>query len=320
MSRGPAQPDEVAPDERDAASPTLIDPPGRQGPGPLDAATIGALELTLARRASGALPGEHLAAGLGSGTELQQLRPYVEGDDVRHLDAAASARTGEPHVRLHVPERALTTWIALDVSASMAFGSRDRLKSDVAEGVVRVVARLTVRRGGRVALLRWGGPDVTTLLPPAGGRPALGAIDRVLAEGVAPDHLPAAENLEQALGRLHRVARRPGMVVVIGDLRDGSGWERRLSLLSRRHRLLVAEIGDPLEQRLPDVGVVTMEDPETGERLEVDTSSPLLRARFAAAEQERRTAVAQALRRARARHLVIDSEGDWLRALGRGLA
>lgn len=305
-------------DARDANG--LTPPPARQGPGPVHAATVGALELTLARRASGLLPGEHVAAGLGSGTELHQLRPYVEGDDVRHLDPAASARSGEPHVRVHVPERTLTTWIVLDVSASMAFGTRGRLKSDVAEGVVRVLSRLTVRRGGRVALLRWGGPGAPAMLPPAGGRAALGAIDRALGEGVAVDGRPPADDLARALERVHRVARRPGMVVVVGDLRDPSGWERRLSLLGQRHRLLVAEIVDPLERRLPDAGTLVMEDPETGERLEVDTSSPGLRERFAAAEDDRRAAVAGALRRVRARHLVVDSDGDWLRSLGRGLA
>ena len=101
----------------------LIVPPGRQGPGRLPADAVARLDLALRRRASGVLPGDHLTAGLGAGTELAQLRPYEPGDDVRRLDAAASARTGAPHVRLQVPERAITTWLVLDVSASMAFGT-----------------------------------------------------------------------------------------------------------------------------------------------------------------------------------------------------
>src|SRR6201999_3289873 len=104
--------------------------------------------LRATRRAGGRLPAERRAAGAGSGTELAQLRPYAPGDDPRRLDPAASARTGVPHVRQHVPERALTTWIVLDLSASMAFGTGERLKSDVAEGVAGVVGRLAVRRGG----------------------------------------------------------------------------------------------------------------------------------------------------------------------------
>ena len=117
---------------------------------------VEALDLVVARRTAGVLPGDRRAAGVGAGTELAQLRPYEPGDDVRHIDPAATARTGEPHVRVHVPERTLTTWIVLDVSPSMAFGTANRLKSDVAEGVALVVARLAVRRAGRVALMTFG--------------------------------------------------------------------------------------------------------------------------------------------------------------------
>src|SRR6185312_11307474 len=110
----------------------LRPPAARQGPGPLPQGLIAGLDLVIARRAAGALPGDRRAAGLGAGTELAQLRPYEVGDDVRQLDPAATARTGIPHVRLHVPERTLTTWLVIDVSPSMAFGTADRLKWDVA--------------------------------------------------------------------------------------------------------------------------------------------------------------------------------------------
>src|SRR3954447_9059391 len=141
--------------------PALVSPAGRQGPGALPAALVDALDLAMARRAAGVLPGERKAPGVGAGTELFQLRPYVPGDDVRQLDPSASARTGVPHVRLQVPERALTTWLVIDVSPSMAFGTADRLKADVAEGVGLVLGRLAARRGG-------GGAPVTS--GPAGGR------------------------------------------------------------------------------------------------------------------------------------------------------
>ena len=125
------------------------DPRGPPGPGPDPARRWStALDLVVARRAAGALPGDRRAAGVGTGTELAQLRPYEVGDDVRQIDPAATARTGEPHVRLHVPERTLTTWLVLDVSPSMAFGTADRLKADVAEGVALVLGRLAVRRAG----------------------------------------------------------------------------------------------------------------------------------------------------------------------------
>src|ERR671928_2136201 len=145
----------------------LVRPAGRQGPGALPAGLVDALDLAIARRAAGVLPGERKAPGVGSGTELFQLRPYEPGDDVRQLDPAASARTGIPHVRLHVPERALTTWLVLDVSPSMAFGTARRLKSDVAEGVALVMARLAVRRAGRVALMTFGAETSRLLRPRA---------------------------------------------------------------------------------------------------------------------------------------------------------
>ena len=146
----------------------LRPPDGRQGPGPMPGALLRMLDLALVRRAGGTLPGDHLAPGAGTGTELVQLRPYQVGDDVRQIDAAATARTGVPHVRLQVPERTLTTWLVIDVSPSMAFGTAQRLKADVAEGVAIAVARLATRRGGRAGLLRAG----------AGGRAAAAAARR----------------------------------------------------------------------------------------------------------------------------------------------
>jgi uncharacterized protein (DUF58 family) len=298
----------------------LVPPPGRQGPGALPGSLVEALDLVLARRAAGVLPGERRAAGLGDGTELAQVRPYQVGDDVRRLDAAASARTGLPHVRDHVPERTLTTWILLDVSASMAFGTGPRLKSDVAEGVVEVVGRLAVRRAGRVALLTCGAP-VTRLLPPRNGRRALVALRRAVAQGVATDGTPPpADALATALRRLGRVARGPGLVVVVSDFREEGGeWARALRALGGRHDLLAVEVLDPREGELPDAGQLVLVDPETGRRLEADTTSAALRRDFAAAELARRDALKSALRRAGARHVELATGADWLRTLGRGL-
>src|SRR5439155_7620534 len=158
-------------DPRGGGLSALVVPAGRQGPGPLPTALVEALDLAIAKRAAGVLPGERRGPGVGVGTELSQLREYQPGDDVRQLDPAASARTGVPHVRLQVPERALTTWLVLDVSPSMAFGTADRLKADVAEGVVLVLGRLATRRGGRVGMLT-SGARVQRFLPPRSGRGA----------------------------------------------------------------------------------------------------------------------------------------------------
>ena len=296
---------------------TLIDPPGRQGPGPLANEAVARLDLGLARRAGGPLPGERRAPGVGAGTELAQLRPYEPGDDPRQLDAAASARTGIPHVRQHVPERALTTWIVLDLSASMAFGTGLRLKSDVAEGVASTVGQLAVRRGGRVAVVTAGAPESSTL-PPRSGRGAFASVRRLVGAGVAPDEAEVTLPLPAALDRASRLARTRGLVTVVSDFRD-DGWQAPLRALAQRHTVTAIEIVDPREAELPDVGQLVLMDPETGETVEADTSSPGVRDAFAAAEAERRDAVAAAIRRARAHHVTLSTDDDWLRELARVL-
>jgi uncharacterized protein (DUF58 family) len=298
------------------ANASLHVPPARQGPGPLPAPLVDALALSLARRGAGALPGDRLAPGVGSGTELAQLRPYQIGDDVRQLDPAASARTGIAHVRLQVPERILTTWLVLDVSASMAFGTADRLKSDVAEGVAQVVARAATRHGGRLAALTAGGPE--RILPPRGGPHAKIGLRRLIEEGVAVDGV-ADRGMGPVLHRVGRLARQPGLVVVVSDFRGPLDWQRPLRGLGARHRLLAIEIRDPREERLEPVGRLSLVDPETGALLEVDTSRRALRERFELFAAEERAGVATALRRAGADHVVLSTKGDWLRALGRAL-
>lgn len=298
---------------------TALRPPaGQQGPGPIPHGLLQALDLIVARRASGALPGDRRAAGLGSGTELAQLRPYEIGDDVRQLDAAATARTGVPHVRLHVPERTLTTWIALDLSPSMAFGTARRLKSDVAAGVVHVIGRLAIRRAGRVALMTFGA-GAPRLLPPRAAKPGIVALRRALEAGVAPDGRHEPHALADALRRIGRVATQPGLVVVISDWRDEDDWTRALGALAVRHSVVAIEVRDPREAAIPAVGRLALVDPETGERIEVDTSRAAVRERYAALERDRRARIARELRRLAVEHIVLSTDRDWLSDLGRRL-
>jgi uncharacterized protein (DUF58 family) len=298
---------------------TLLEPPAaRQGPGPIAQPLVEALDVSVNRLVARMLPGDRRAAGVGVGTELAQLRPYQVGDDVRHIDAAASARTGQTHVRLHVPERALTTWIVLDVSPSMAFGTARRLKADVAEGVALVFGRLGVRRAGSVGLVAFGaGP--AHVLPPRGSKPGMVALRRTLAEGVARDGGHDPGGLADALRRLTRLARQPGLIVVVSDFRDQHAWERPLGSLRTRHSALAVEIVDPREAELPAVGRLALVDPETGASMEVDTSSRRLRRRFAELERARRESVARELRRLRVGHVSLSTDEEWLLALGRHL-
>ncbi len=300
-------------------TPAVLEPPAaRQGPGPLAQPLIESLDLALSRLVARTLPGDRRASGVGPGTELAQLRPYEIGDDVRHIDPAATARTGQPHVRLHVPERALTTWLVLDVSPSMAFGTAERLKADVAEGVALVFGRLGVRRAGSVGVVAFGAA-APRMLPPRGAKPGIVALRRMLDEGVAPDGEHHTAGLADALHRVARMARQPGLVVVISDFRDQHGWQRAMGALRIRHSVLAAEIVDPREAEVPAVGHLALIDPETGTRIDVDTSNRRVRERFAALERERRETLTRELRRLRVDHVTLSTDQNWLLALGRHL-
>ena len=281
---------------------------------------VEALEPAVNRLVAQLLPGGRRAVGVGFGTELAQLRPYETGDDVRHIDAAASARTGTLHMRVHVPERTLTTWIVLDLSPSMAFGTARRLKADVAEGVALVFGRLGLRRAGSVGVVAFGvGPDAWRILPPRGSKPGMIALRRLLAEGVAQDREgeASAHELAGALGRVNRLATRPGLVVVISDFRDQQDWESPLGALRLRHATVAVEVADPREGELPAAGRLALVDPETGELIQVNSSGARLRERFAALERERRERIAAELRRLGIRHVRLSTDQDWLVELGR---
>ena len=304
----------------------LRPPDARQGPGPMPNGLVEALEPAVNRLVAQLLPGGRRAVGVGFGTELAQLRPYETGDDVRHIDAAASARTGTLHIRVHVPERTLTTWIVLDLSPSMAFGTARRLKADVAEGVALVFGRLGLRRAGSVGVIAFGvgggeeadEADARRILPPRGSKPGMIALRRLLAEGVAPDRAEAGSphELAGALGRINRLATHPGLVVLISDFRDQEDWERPLGALRLRHATVAVEVADPREGELPAAGRLALVDPETGELIQVNSSHGRLRERFATLERERRERIAAELRRLGIHHVRLSTDQDWLLELG----
>jgi uncharacterized protein (DUF58 family) len=288
----------------------------------MPAALVDALDARVNRLVSRTLPGSRRAVGVGLGTELAQLRPYEPGDDVRHIDAAGSARTGTLHVRMHVPERALTSWIVLDRSASMAFGTAERLKADVAEGTALVFGRLGVRRAGSVGVVAFGAGEAErpTILPPRGSKPGMIALRRLLAEGAATDGHSDPKALDGGLARVLKLAAQPGLVVVISDFRDQQEWERPLGALRLRHATVAIEVSDPRESELPGMGRLALVDPESGELVQVNSSSGRLRERFAALERERQAHVAAELRRLGVPHIRLSTDEDWLLELGRRLS
>jgi len=283
------------------------------GPGPLPGALLRALDVTIGRRVGGLLAGDYRSAQLGVGTELAQVRPYIPGDDdVRRLDWNVTARTGEPHVRVHLAERVLVSWLVLDTSPSMRFGTADRRKADVAEGAAIALGHVATRRGNRLGVVTFGDDDPRQL-PPRQGRLGLIGLLEALRREDAP--APGPTSLGEALRRTGAVARQRAFVVVVSDFRGPRDWRKPLLTLAGRHDVLALEIRDPREQELPNVGELFLVDPETGRQLRVDTRSRRLRERFAAAAAAERDEVAHVLAAAGVRHQVLSTEGDWLRTL-----
>jgi len=287
--------------------------PARPGPGPMPEALLRALDVSIGRRVEGLLAGDFRSTVLGPGSELALIRPYVPGDDVRRIDWNATARTNETHVRVDLAERVLVTWLVLDLSPSMRFGTADRLKVDVAEGVAIAVGHLATRRGNRLGVVAFGGPDLQTL-PPRPGRPGLLGLLAALQNDPAPAER-AATSISEAIARAGALARQRSLVVLVSDLRGARTWRGPLLDVAGRHDVLVVEIRDPREQRLADVGILWVVDPETGRQLRVDTRSLRLRERFEAAAAQERADVARELASVGARHVVLSTEGDWLRPL-----
>lgn len=277
------------------------------------AALLRKLELRVHKRVDGRLNGEYRSAALGQGTELAQLRPYTIGDDVRDLDWNATARTGEPHVRVHVAERALTTWMVIDESASMGFGTQDHTKADIAHGVALALAHTASKHVNRIGVMTFGGPDLAATRPPAQGR--VGLLGVMEALGRATHHGPPAEELASVLGRLGRVAKGRCLVIVISDLRGPRDWKYELGLLAHKHTVVVIEPRDRREMEIPDVGEVEFLDPETGEVLRVDTRHSGLREEFQTEAAKERTEVRADVLEAGAEHVVLTTTGDWLAPL-----
>ena len=296
------------------ALPALDRTRAKPGPGPVPAELLRALDLTVARRTAGLVDGDHRASRLGRGSELAQVRPYAEGDDIRRIDWNATARQNELHVRIDVAERAVSTWLLLDVSASMGFGTGRRRKADVVEGVGLALAHITSRRGNRVGALTFGGSSPIAVPQRQGRRGLVGAL---LAARQAPEtEQLGATSLGQALHRLNAVAKQRGVVFVVSDFLGPRDWRGPLLRLAARHEVTAVEIRDRREHELPDVGHLWLVDPETGRRIQVDTRRAKTRNAFAAAAEADRADVARELTSLGVAHCVLTTDEDWLRTLG----
>jgi uncharacterized protein (DUF58 family) len=274
------------------------------------------LELTVRNKLDGLLQGNYLGLVPGPGTEAGEARPYVFGDDVRRMDWPVTARTTVPHVRQTVADRELETWLVVDLSPSMDFGTALAEKRELVLAAITAVVHLTVRGGNRVGAVVGNG-EQRYVVPARGGRAhARHLLRRIASTPRASAGGPA--DLAALVETLRRPQRRRGLVAVVSDFLDGTAgdgplsWERPLRGLSSRHQLLGIEVLDPRELELPRAGLVTFVDPETGRQLEVQTSDPALRAKYAAAAGRQRQRIAVGLRHAGAAHLQLRTDRDWL--------
>ena len=196
----------------------------RPGPGAMPEGLLRALDVSIGRRVEGLLAGDFRSNLLGTGTELAMMRPYVPGDDVRRIDWNVTARTGEPHVRVDLAERVLVTWLVLDTSVSMQFGTADRRKADVAEGVAVAIGHLATRRGNRLGVVTFGAEE-SRAIPPMQGRAGLVGMLTALRSEPAVDG-PGTTDLAAALRKTGALARQRSLVVVVSDFRGERDWRR----------------------------------------------------------------------------------------------
>jgi len=274
------------------------------------------LELTISRKLDGLLQGDYRGLVPGHGSDLGEAREYQPGDDTRRIDWNVTARMQVPHIRETIADRELETWLLVDQSASLDFGTADCEKRDLAVNGAASVGFLTARSGNRLGAILLRPGEAPVVVPARSGRAHLQAllhnvITAPRKEGAGPTDLAAG------LERLGATMRRRGLAVVISDWLDPTEWSMSLRRLAVRHDLLAIEVVDPREMTLADVGMLHVVDPETGRVRELQTSDAGLRERYAAAAQQQRDEISAAIRSAGGSHLVLRTDEDWLGALVR---
>jgi len=271
------------------------------------------LEWTVLRRLDGLLQGDHRTLMRGAGLDLADLREYQHHDDVRHIDWNVTARLQQPYVRQFTEDRELSAWFLVDLSASVDFGSNRFTKRTVAREFVAVLARLLTRRGNRVGALLYGN-NVDTVVPARGGRVhVLELLQRMAARPA--EAAAGATDLRELLLAAQRTIKRRSTIFIVSDFISPTGWERALGHLAQRHEVTAVRLFDALEMDLPDIGLVTMRDAETGEQIVVDTHNRRFRERFQAAAERRETALREALAKAGVDTLELGTDDDLVDAV-----
>ena len=271
------------------------------------------LEWTVIRRLDGVLHGDYRTVFRGYGLDLADLREYQYHDDVRHIDWNVTARLQTPYVREYNEEREIAAWLLLDLSPSVDFGSRDVRKRNVSAEFMALLARLLTRRGNRVGALLYG-DSVDAVIPARGGRRhVLHILHAILTRPEQPQS--AATQLSDLLGTALQMVARRSLIFVVSDFISTPGWEKPLARLAQRHEVIAVRLYDPLEMTLPDLGLLVMQDAETGEQIFVDTHDRGFRKRFAAVAAKREAELRAAFRNAGVDALELSTEGDLVDAV-----
>ncbi|MGI3785282.1 MAG: DUF58 domain-containing protein, partial [Janthinobacterium lividum] len=274
------------------------------------------LEWKVVRQLDGRVQGGHRTARRGSGLDFAGLRPYVEGDDARHIDWNVTARLDEAQVREFTEDRELTSWLVLDRSASMTVGGPDRGKQDVLGELALVLARLLGRGGNRVGAVLYGA-GTARIVPPGTGRRQALRIGHELARttpGPGTSTPGQTTDLAAMLSAVAALARR-SLVVVVSDFIGTGDWERPLMQLSHRNEVVALRVVDAADDALPEVGLVVVEDAETGEQVLIDSGDPWFRARFREGVDAREAELGAGMRRAGVPLHRVDTAHDLMTTL-----
>ncbi|MEM7414631.1 MAG: DUF58 domain-containing protein [Gemmatimonadota bacterium] len=256
--------------------------------------------------------GEYHSVFKGRGMNFAEVREYQYGDDIRSIDWNVTARSGTPFVKIFEEERELTVMLVVDVSASGEFGSRERLKSEVAVEICALMAFSAIKNNDKVGLIIFS-DRIEKFVPPRKGRRH---VLRVLRELLYHEPESRGTDVTVALEYLTHVQRKKAVTFLVSDFRD-DGFERALSIAGRRHDLIAVRLSDQREQELPPLGYLELEDPESGERIVVNTSSADFREAFQRRVADRRTALDSALRRSKVDVIEIDPGEPYVKPLMR---
>ncbi|WP_426503421.1 DUF58 domain-containing protein [Dactylosporangium sp. McL0621] len=271
------------------------------------------LEWQVLRRLDGQLQGSYRTVFRGTGIDFADVREYTPEDDVRHIDWNVTARLDEPFVRQYTEDRELTAWLVLDLSASMRVAGAESSKDGTLAELAVSLARLLTYGGNRVGAILYDNAK-QLVLPPRAGRPHVLRIAHEIGKASGGTPEKGATDLGAMLRLAASTARRRGLVFVVSDF-IGEGWEPELTRLTFRHEVVAIRVVDPVELDLPDLGLVVVEDAETGEQILVDTGDPQFRLRLRAEVDAREAGVAAAMRRSGVRAHVVTTDEDPLEAL-----